>query len=280
MTTFVGWEGFCKSPLMPLRIWRDHNFSLINIVVLLGFMSFSTSAFWLSLYMQNALSYSALTVALHLLPQAIGGILVNVVAGLVLHRVNNKLLVGIGALSYLGSVLLLACMKSGSSYWAFIFPSLLLSVIGADLQFNVANMYVMSSLPPHQQSIAGGIFTTVTKLCSAVGLGISASIYNAESTSSDALQTSLRPYHMVFWFCCAAAAAGVCFVPFLSIKTQGGKREDGLDGASESEGSLGGNKIGSDKVDENQVIPVDDEKLQKIPIELTEKGTEKKNIAM
>lgn len=232
MSSFVTWEGFCKAPLMPLRIWRDRNFSLINVIVLLGFMSFSTSAFWLSLYMQNVLGFSALTVAVHLLPQAIGGILVNVVAGLVLHKVSNKLLTGIGALSYLGSVLLLATMKTGSSYWAFIFPALLLSVIGADLQFNVANMYVMSSLPPHQQSLAGGIFNTVTKLCSAVGLGISASIYNAESTSSAALQTTLKPYHMVFWFCSAAAAAGACFVPFLSIKTQGGKEDD------ESERSL------------------------------------------
>jgi nitrate/nitrite transporter NarK len=118
----------------------------INIVVLLGFMSFSTSAFWLSLYMQNVLRFSALEVAIHLLPQAIGGILVNVVAGLILHRVNNKLLTGIGALAYLGSATLLAVMKDGSSYWAFIFPSLLLSVIGADLQFNVAN--VSCTLPP------------------------------------------------------------------------------------------------------------------------------------
>jgi predicted MFS family arabinose efflux permease len=112
----------------------------INVIVLLGFMSFSTSAFWLSLYMQNVLRFSALEVAIHLLPQAIGGILVNIVAGLILHRVNNKLLTGIGALAYLGSVILLVTMKEGSSYWAFIFPSLLLSVIGADLQFNVANV--------------------------------------------------------------------------------------------------------------------------------------------
>ncbi len=158
MASFIGWEGFCKYPLMPLRIWRDRNFSLvgyrspycsvsitdaclkINVVVLLGFMSFTTSAFWLSLYMQNVLKYSALTVAIHLLPQAIGGILVNIIAGLVLHRVNNKLLTGIGALAYLGSSVLLATMKEKSSYWAFIFPSLVLSVIGADLQFNVANV--------------------------------------------------------------------------------------------------------------------------------------------
>lgn len=79
----------------------------------------------------------------------------------------------------------------------------------------------MSALPPKQQSLAGGIFNTVTKVCSAVGLGISASIYNAESTSTAALQTTLRPYTSVFWFCSAAAGVGLLFVPFLTIVTQG-----------------------------------------------------------
>jgi len=105
-------------------------------------MSFSTSAFWLSLFMQNVLGYSPLSVAVHLLPQAIAGILVNIVAGLILHKVSNKLLAGIGSLAYLLAVILLATMSQDSSYWAFIFPSLLLSVIGADLQFNVANVCI------------------------------------------------------------------------------------------------------------------------------------------
>lgn len=86
-------------------------------------------------------------------------------------------------------------------------------------------MYVMSSLPPNQQSLAGGIFNTVTKICSAVGLGISASVYNAESTGMEALQTTLRPYSMVFWFCVASAAASLFFVPFLTIGTQGHESE-------------------------------------------------------
>jgi nitrate/nitrite transporter NarK len=111
-------------------------------------MSFSTSAFWLSLFMQDVLKYSAIKVAIHLLPQAIGGILVNIIAGLILHRVNNKILTGIGSSAYLGSVILLATMKEDSSYWAFIFPALVLSVIGADLQFNVANVSLSSLQSP------------------------------------------------------------------------------------------------------------------------------------
>jgi nitrate/nitrite transporter NarK len=110
-------------------------------------MSFTTSAFWLSLFMQNVLGYSPLSVAVHLLPQAIGGILVNVVAGFILHKVSNKLLAGIGSLAYFLAVLLLATMSEDSSYWAFIFPSLLLSVVGADLQFNVANVCLVVSHP-------------------------------------------------------------------------------------------------------------------------------------
>src|SRR5260370_42523140 len=82
-------------------------------------------------------------------------------------------------------------------------------------------MYVMSSLPPTQQSLAGGIFNTVTKICSAIGLGISASIYNAESSGTAALQTTIKPYQSVFWFCVASSALGLCFVPFLTISTQG-----------------------------------------------------------
>ena len=108
-------------------------------------------------------------------------------------------------------------------------------------------MYVMSSLPPAQQSLAGGIFNTVTKVCSAVGLGISASIYNAESSKSSnsggALQTGIRPYKMVFWFCVASAGFGLMFVPFLSIKTQGHSETSSVVGLDEIPGSEKEKKI-------------------------------------
>lgn len=116
------------------------------LIVLFGFMSFGTSSFWLSLYMQNVLKYSPLEVAVRLLPQAIVGILVNVVAALVLHKINNKVLVGIGSIACFGSALLLSVMEGDHMYWAFIFPSLILAVVGVDLQFNVANVSSLTLL--------------------------------------------------------------------------------------------------------------------------------------
>ncbi|KAK5017991.1 hypothetical protein LTR39_001237 [Cryomyces antarcticus] len=158
---------------------------------------------------------------------AIMGIAVNIVAGLILHKVSNKLLMGIGACAYTLSFLLLALNKSNSSYWAFCFPALLLCVVGADLEFNVANMYVMSSMPRSQQSVAGGIFQTVAKLCVTLGFGISTAIFNAVAAKPPspsgyhAADPATQPYAAAFWFTVAASAASVCLVPWLRIGTQG-----------------------------------------------------------
>ncbi|KAL2353193.1 putative transporter [Cryomyces antarcticus] len=227
MIGFVFWEHFFNYPLMPLGIWKDRDFSLVLTVLLLGSMSFSSAAFWIALYFQNIWHLSALQAAVYLLPMAIMGIAVNIVAGLILHKVSNKLLMGIGACAYTLSFLLLALNKSNSSYWAFCFPALLLCVVGADLEFNVANMYVMSSMPRSQQSVAGGIFQTVAKLCVTLGFGISTAIFNAVAAKPPspsgyhAADPATQPYAAAFWFTVAASAASVCLVPWLRIGTQG-----------------------------------------------------------
>lgn len=68
------------------------------------------------------------------------GLLANLVAALIQHKVSNKLIVAIGALAYLASFVLAAVQRYGDSYWAFSFPALMLCVVGADFQFIVANV--------------------------------------------------------------------------------------------------------------------------------------------
>jgi hypothetical protein len=119
-------------------------------------------------------------------------------------------------------------------------------------------MYVMNAFPPAQQSLAGGIFNTIVKTSSAVGLGISASIYNAESSTSSssggALQTGIRPYKMVWWFCVASAGLSLFFVPFLSIKTQGHSEESSVQDLDEKQAASETDKNG-EKEDQVTDLP-------------------------
>ncbi|KAI1856221.1 hypothetical protein JX265_011733 [Neoarthrinium moseri] len=221
LIVFVLWERVYPNPLMPPYIWKDRNFSLVIIVILLGMMGFTATGFWIAFYMQSFQQLSTIMVAVRLLPMAVAGLAWNVVAGHILHKVNNTMIMIFGSLCFLGASLLFAFMGPESNYWAFIFPALVLNVAGADLNFNVANMYVMSSLPPHQQSLAGGIFNVVIRLSSTAVMGITTAVFSSVELTAEGMTDPMLKYTRTFQACVALSAAGVLFSPFIRLGTQG-----------------------------------------------------------
>ncbi|ROV94357.1 hypothetical protein VPNG_09387 [Cytospora leucostoma] len=230
---FGFWETKYPYPLMPPFIWKDRNFTLIMTVTVLGYMGFQASAFYLAFFMQEIRQYDALSVAVHMLPQAIAGMIWNVLIGYTLHKVNNTLIMTAGALSYFAASLLLSLMHAESSYWAFMFPALILNVVGADFQFNVANtdlflpqMYVMQSLPAQQQGLASGVMNTLVRLSSTVAMGIATAVYASIETSPKGLEQPMLKFTRTFQVSMAMAAASVLIVPFIRIGTQGHTEND------------------------------------------------------
>jgi hypothetical protein len=86
-------------------------------------------------------------------------------------------------------------------------------------------MYVLSSMPPNRQSIAGSLFQTLTRLCTAVGYGIATAIFNGvrnkPANSGYYAHNPVEPYAATWWFAVGTAAIGVLFIPWLRIQTQG-----------------------------------------------------------
>lgn len=94
IAVFIWWENRYPYPLMPMSIWLDKDFSLVSnclypyvqftkneqlmIIILLGFLAFPAMSFFIALYFQNLLHDSALMTAVHMLPMAVSGIIVNV----------------------------------------------------------------------------------------------------------------------------------------------------------------------------------------------------------
>ncbi|GAB7356859.1 hypothetical protein MBLNU459_g7729t1 [Dothideomycetes sp. NU459] len=243
--TFILWENYASQPLLPMSIWKNRNFSLVILVLSLGFLAFPVVEFFMALFFQEIWHYSALNTAVHLLPMVIMGILVNFFTAIILHRVSSKLLMVASALAYTVSFLLAALNRQTSSYWCFCFTSLVLAVIGADVQFNVANIYVMSSLPQEQQSIASSIFQTVSKLCQSVGYGVGTAVFNGVQAKPRMggyyrAFPATQPYAAVFWFATACAGLSVVLACFLTIGIQGnetGEVVDEVDGSRDGRGA-------------------------------------------
>jgi hypothetical protein len=69
-----------------------------------------------------------------------------------------------GTLASALAPLLFAVIDPRASYWAFGFPAACLSVVGMDFVFAAGTLFIAGVSSPDEQSVAGGVFQTMTQV--------------------------------------------------------------------------------------------------------------------
>lgn len=81
-------------------------------------------------------------------------------------------------------------------------------------------------MPSDQQSVAGGMFNTIARICSTIGLGVQTAVYEGAGGAAEGADSlKYRPYQATFWVSLGATFLGLVLVPFLTIGTQGHKKK-------------------------------------------------------
>lgn len=111
-------------------------------------MAFFSSLFWVSFFMQDMQQLSPLEVGVRQLPQAITGLIFSPVVGCWMHKIDNMFILVAAALCQASSGALLLFIQPDSSYFAFIFPSMILSTLGVDWARNVGAVSRQTSAQP------------------------------------------------------------------------------------------------------------------------------------
>ncbi|KAI0788398.1 efflux transporter [Fomes fomentarius] len=198
LVLFVLWEHFLEGvhasddvsvrkrwwtppPLMPVSIWTRSKgkLAVMLIVAFFEWCSFNSFTYWIQLYYQSYLGLNPILTMVRLLPMFVTGVACNVVIALVVGHVNVVILIVIGTLFTGLANLLFAVIVPSAPYWAFGFPAAILSVFGADFVFASGTLFVAKVCLPHEQSVGGALFQTLTQLGTAFGLAISTVVYDA-----------------------------------------------------------------------------------------------------
>ncbi|TGO45649.1 hypothetical protein BOTNAR_0649g00010 [Botryotinia narcissicola] len=216
---FIVWEYFYENPLLDLSVWRNSNFSLCVICMGFGYMSFITNEFWITLYMQDVQHYTPLQIAARMLPQAVAGVFWSFLGQWLIQNVHGTIVMGIGSLMYLAGAILLLFIKEDTSYWLFLFPALVITVIGADFQFIVANLYANKQMPT-QASFGVGIIQTAYRLSITIGLAITSAVFNTATSKEASIEDPTTPYRRVYICSIIFASIGLACIPFMRIQTR------------------------------------------------------------
>ena len=130
MALFVFWQSRnTREPLVPLRLFRDRNFSLANVgITTMGF-AITAMAIPLMLYAQLVRGLSPTGSALLLVPMALVTLALAPVVGKLTDTVHPRILTGAGfGLTVLSLVWLSRVMTPDSATWEILLPMALLGL--------------------------------------------------------------------------------------------------------------------------------------------------------
>ncbi|KAL4260570.1 Major facilitator superfamily (MFS) profile domain-containing protein [Pleurotus pulmonarius] len=167
-------------PLMKVSLWYRANgrFAAIMAIAFLTWCCFLGSNFWIQLYYQEYLRLTPVLTMVRMLPMFITGVLCNIAVALVVNRLSVIYLLGGGTILTAAGAVLFAVIIPSSPYWAFGFPAAIISVFGADFTFSAGSLFVARVALPHEQSVAGALFTTMTQLGTAVGVTVTTVVFD------------------------------------------------------------------------------------------------------
>ena len=183
IAVFIVIERVSKAPLVPFSIFRRRTITGINVVAVLIAMALFSMFFFISLYMQQVLGYSAIKAGLSYLPLA-GGIIVSAgfASGLVTRFGFKPILIVGLVLTAIGLVWFSQVDVGGSYLGDILFPSVI-AAVGLGFSFVPMTIAAVAGVEPHEAGLASGLINTSQQVGGALGLAILASIANSRTDS-------------------------------------------------------------------------------------------------
>ena len=176
--SFLFWEARAKSPMLPMRFFRNRTFSAANAASLLMFFGMFGSIFLLIQFFQTVQGYTPLQAGLRILPWTAMPILVSPLAGALSDRIGGRPLLVVGlALQAVGLAWIAFVSTPTTAYSELVVP-FVLSGIGMAMYFAPVANVVLSSVRPEEEGQASGANNAVRELGGVFGVAVLASVFS------------------------------------------------------------------------------------------------------
>ncbi|MFL5847022.1 MAG: MFS transporter [Solirubrobacteraceae bacterium] len=204
---FVIEARLAPRPLVPLKIFSSRLLSAANAIVF--FLGASMFGMWyfVSLYLQQVLGFSAIEAGLSFLPMTAMIILASTQAGKLTQRFGNRVVLTAGMGCVALGMLLFSGVSPGGSYAADVMVPGVLTALGLGLSFVPVTVAAMSGVAGQQAGLASGLVNTSRQLGGSLGLAILATVAT-QSESGTGASALTSGFHAAFLLGAAFALVG------------------------------------------------------------------------
>jgi EmrB/QacA subfamily drug resistance transporter len=213
MATFVAIELRASKPLVPFSIFRIRTLTGANVVGLLVGASLFSMFFFISLYMQQVLGYSAIHAGLSYLPLALVIMASAGIASQLVTKLGYKPVLAVGLLFIVIGLAWFSRVSVGGSFLADILGPSLFAAAGLGFAFVTTTIAAVSGVDENEAGLASGLINTSQQIGGALGLAVLSAVAisatsDAASTGSDHLGALTEGFQAAFLGGAVVAALG------------------------------------------------------------------------
>jgi EmrB/QacA subfamily drug resistance transporter len=178
LVVFVLLELHQRLPMLDLSLFKIGSFSGANTVAMLVSMGMFGVFFFVSLYIQNILGYSATQAGAMFLPMTVLIIVIAPIAGRMSDRVGARWLMA-GGMAIVGISLLLYQRATVSSTFWTLLPAMILGGVGMAMTMSPMTAVAMGSVPVDKAGVGSGVLNSFRQVGGSLGIGLMGAILAA-----------------------------------------------------------------------------------------------------
>ena len=223
------WMARARHPLVPLDLFRSRNFTVTNVSTFLIYGALYVNFYYLSIFMQGVLGYTAAAAGLASIPVSIFLVLFSSKAGALGARYGQRLFMVAGPLIMAAGVLTWTRVPADAASWRLgegavlppldyvtqLLPGMVLFGVGITLMVTPLVTALMSSVPARNSGLASAINNAISRigpqLVGALIFVVIAATYFPGGTaelSSESRAASTNAFHLAMFVSAGLLIAG------------------------------------------------------------------------
>jgi EmrB/QacA subfamily drug resistance transporter len=199
LVTFIVVEKRQRLAMLDLSLFKIGSFTGANVVAMLVSLSMFGVFFFVSLYIQNILGYSATQAGASFLPMVSLIILIAPLAGRLSDRVGSRWLMGTGMTLVGFSLLLYERVTVHSTFWTLL-PSMILGGVGMAMTMSPMTSAAMGSVPVDKAGVGSGVLNSFRQVGGSLGIAVMGAIVAASVSSPASPNTHPDPTQFLAGF--------------------------------------------------------------------------------
>ena len=214
LASFVVLERRQRAPMLDLTLFRDRTYVGANLVVLLVALAMFGVFFFVSLYMQNVLGFSAVEAGAAFLPMTILVILVAPVAGRLSDRWGSRGLMSAGMLLVVAQLLFFSQLDAEAGFWTLL-PGLVLGGCGLAMTMTPSAAAATRAVPVEKAGVGAAVLNAFRQVGGSVGIALMGAIMATQLTTPPTVASFMRGFERSLLVAAGIALAGALLAAWL-----------------------------------------------------------------